>query len=140
MSDQTKGPINIVCGACGSADVMRDAWAEWSEENQSWELGAVFDAGFCGDCDGEATLKEVPITLQDAEPAANTSVEAMSPTKEELLRIVAMFARMNYDCEILADGDEFDMVSDDAVETLSSAIVACREILHPYDGYETTEC
>lgn len=53
-------PISIICAACGSHNVKRDAWAEWNEETQAWELGTVFDAGHCDDCDGAATLKEVP--------------------------------------------------------------------------------
>lgn len=53
--------VRIVCGACGSDSVMRDAWAEWNTENQAWELGQVFDAGHCDNCDGEARLVERPV-------------------------------------------------------------------------------
>lgn len=60
MSEPTKR-MKVVCSRCGGDNVMRDAWAVWDTENQDWELGAVFDQGFCDDCDGEATLKEVPI-------------------------------------------------------------------------------
>lgn len=59
-------PITIVCGACGSTNVRRDAWAEWSDENQEWILGTVFDAGHCEDCEGDSRLEEVP--LLPAEP------------------------------------------------------------------------
>lgn len=50
-----------VCSHCGSENVRRDAWATWDVESQSWELATVFDAGFCDDCDGEASLAEVEI-------------------------------------------------------------------------------
>lgn len=54
--------IKIVCNRCGSDDVRRDAWAEWDVASQAWVLGTVFDAGYCeGECEGEASLKEVEI-------------------------------------------------------------------------------
>lgn len=56
----TKKKIAIVCGSCGSTNVRRDAWADWSEEQQTWVLGTVFDAGHCDDCGGESRLEEVP--------------------------------------------------------------------------------
>ena len=52
--------VTFVCTCCGSRNVMRDAWAVWDEGTQHWELGSVFDAAFCADCDGETTLKEQP--------------------------------------------------------------------------------
>lgn len=60
MADKAKR-ISIRCGTCGGSNVMRDAWAVWSDEAQAWELGAVFDAGFCDDCGGEASLVETDI-------------------------------------------------------------------------------
>ena len=51
----------FVCSSCGSENVRRDAWATWDVETQSWELATVFDAGFCDDCDGEASLTEIEI-------------------------------------------------------------------------------
>jgi hypothetical protein len=54
--------INIVCRTCGSSQVMRDAWAEWVIETQTWELKTVFDQGHCDDCGGEASLDEVELT------------------------------------------------------------------------------
>lgn len=50
--------ITIVCAECGSDDVRRDAWGEWDVENQCWELGTVFDQGYCESCGGEASLDE----------------------------------------------------------------------------------
>lgn len=46
-------PVVPVCRHCGSANVMRDAWAVWNVEAQSWELGAAFDNSLCGDCEAE---------------------------------------------------------------------------------------
>ncbi len=54
--------MQIVCGTCGSADVRRDAWAEWDSEKQDWVLGSVFDDGHCNVCEGESSLDEVPLT------------------------------------------------------------------------------
>ena len=51
--------IQIVCSTCGSANVRRDAWAEWQPETQEWVLGSVFDNGDCEVCEGESRLEEV---------------------------------------------------------------------------------
>ncbi|WP_425228544.1 hypothetical protein [Sphingomonas sp.] len=57
-------PIQITCGSCGSTDVARDAWANWSTAEQRWELLTVFDCARCHACDGATTLVEsiLPIT------------------------------------------------------------------------------
>jgi ribosomal protein L37AE/L43A len=57
----TTPKINIVCSHCGSENVMRDAWAVWNVDTQQWDLGTVFDAGHCDDCEGEASLEEVSV-------------------------------------------------------------------------------
>lgn len=59
--------IKIVCSDCGSENVMRDAWAVWNAETQEWELGSVFDQGFCDDCQCESSLEEQPMTESKAE-------------------------------------------------------------------------
>lgn len=51
----------MTCGHCGRENVMHDAWAEWDTKTQKWVLGTIFDAGFCADCDGPSTLKEIKI-------------------------------------------------------------------------------
>jgi hypothetical protein len=60
MTDDNKR-IAIVCGSCGSNEVSRDAWANWSVKMQQWELGSVFDYGHCHNCDGESRLVEVEL-------------------------------------------------------------------------------
>lgn len=50
--------IRIICRDCGSTEVTRDAWAAWSVERQQWELGAVFDDGYCHRCERPASLEE----------------------------------------------------------------------------------
>lgn len=59
--------VQVVCGCCRSVNVMRDAWAEWNVEVQKWDLGNVFDNGFCNDCDGESRLEMVEVD-QDGKP------------------------------------------------------------------------
>lgn len=51
----------MVCNACGSDEVSRDAWADWDVKNQQWVLGAVFDYAHCHKCDGETRLVEVEL-------------------------------------------------------------------------------
>ena len=55
--------ITWKCDHCASEDVRRDAWAEWSIENQCWELGAVFDDEHCEACGGETTISEHPAEI-----------------------------------------------------------------------------
>lgn len=62
--------ITIVCSKCGSDHVSRDAWADWDVESQDWVLGAVFDAGFCHRCEGEASLAEVVLNKRLRSAAA----------------------------------------------------------------------
>ncbi len=54
-SEEPKIPV---CRTCGGVDVLLDAWAIWSVENQVWELGATFDNGFCNTCNGETRFFE----------------------------------------------------------------------------------
>jgi hypothetical protein len=54
-------PIQIICGNCGSANVRRDAYADYDTEAQEWVLGAVFDEGHCEICEGESRLEELPL-------------------------------------------------------------------------------
>ena len=50
---------SFVCSFCGSESVKLDAWAVWDIDSQSWRVSETFDAAWCDNCDGEATLKEV---------------------------------------------------------------------------------
>lgn len=46
-----------LCAACGSAKVMRDAWATWDPTAGRWVLGPIFDAGFCDPCGRETRFR-----------------------------------------------------------------------------------
>jgi hypothetical protein len=59
MADDVRGS-RIICGDCGSDNVLRDAWARWDPVTQSWEVAVVHSAGFCHDCDTETELWERP--------------------------------------------------------------------------------
>lgn len=50
--------IEMICARCGGDNVMRDAWAVWDATAQEWSLGAVFDYGYCDDCERETTIEE----------------------------------------------------------------------------------
>jgi hypothetical protein len=39
-----------VCGACGSREIRRDAWAAWSMAMRDWELQNIFDDYCCDTC------------------------------------------------------------------------------------------
>lgn len=55
-------PVTYVCSTCGSDDVSRDAWAEWSVSEQQWVLRTEFDYAHCHRCDRETDLVEVQLS------------------------------------------------------------------------------
>lgn len=58
--------LKMTCAKCGSENVMRDAYAVWNFDTQDWELGAVFDQGYCDDC-ARTGNSETDIDEADAE-------------------------------------------------------------------------
>lgn len=58
---ETRKRIMFVCENCGSDLVTRDAWAEWSVDEQDWVLGAAYDYTFCHGCEAETHLVEVEL-------------------------------------------------------------------------------
>jgi hypothetical protein len=51
------------CDYCGSAHILADAYAQWSVDDQEWELTDTYPKGdFCPVCDVEARILEVDIT------------------------------------------------------------------------------
>lgn len=46
-----------ICSTCGTSDVLRDAWASWNPEAQTWELEQTFDNAYCNQCEGEVSLE-----------------------------------------------------------------------------------
>jgi len=53
--------LTIHCAACGSEDVMEDAWAVWDPELQFWEAADLQDHAYCNTCDGETRLVDRPV-------------------------------------------------------------------------------
>lgn len=58
-----------ICKACGSDDVVKDAWASWNSETGLWELMDIFDYNFCRACEQSAELDWVET------PTAETPVD-----------------------------------------------------------------
>ena len=56
-------PQQMMCEACGSAEVSRDGWAEWDTDGQCWRLGAIFDDAYCHQCDTRTQLIAAPLTI-----------------------------------------------------------------------------
>jgi hypothetical protein len=54
--------IVMVCGTCGTQNVLVDAWAEWNPKEQKWELAEVCQTVYCQECDGESSISELPFT------------------------------------------------------------------------------
>jgi hypothetical protein len=60
-----KKKVVFVCNTCGSEEVLIDAWASWSIDNQRWELFNTFDStAFCAECDGECSISEKQLTVR----------------------------------------------------------------------------
>ena len=47
-ADQMEKPR---CSSCGSADILRDAWACWDVDTQQWVLHSCYDEYRCETCD-----------------------------------------------------------------------------------------
>ena len=46
----------------GDYYVLKDAWAEWDEDDQKWVLVDVYDNEFCLVCNSETTIVDENIT------------------------------------------------------------------------------
>ena len=57
--------VEPICDRCGSADVFRDASAEWDCATQQWVLAGVYDSTTCQVCEAESD------TLCDWRPCAS---------------------------------------------------------------------
>lgn len=57
------------CKACGSDWFIRDASAAWNPKTKDWELSAVHDYVFCGDCgeEGWDNIDFLPAELKEDE-------------------------------------------------------------------------
>jgi hypothetical protein len=72
--ERQKNPIKMVCSACGSDRVLKDAYAEWDTDEQGWRLLSLFDANVCEDCGGETKLREEPmIKSEEGNPSVETN-------------------------------------------------------------------
>lgn len=58
--------ITIRCEKCGSPRVLKDAYAEWSDQAQDWVLQNAFDFTICDDCGAEECAKEVALPEETA--------------------------------------------------------------------------
>jgi len=57
-----KERIKMVCCACNSEMVSRDAWAKWDKDCQNWVLDQIFDDSYCHDCQQDRAIIESPVT------------------------------------------------------------------------------
>ena len=44
------------CTTCGSDQILRDAYAYWDYEKQSWELHSTYDTFYCNECESETSI------------------------------------------------------------------------------------
>ena len=48
----------MLCRECGSDAVLRDAYASWSEDDQTWALNSVLDHSACDACGATGCIEE----------------------------------------------------------------------------------
>lgn len=59
MAKKKEKKIGFKCASCGSEDVVKDAYAVWSEDDQEWVLDATYDNTDCNGCDSkDVSLEE----------------------------------------------------------------------------------
>lgn len=46
------------CKHCGSTDVVKDAFVEWSEDDQVYVLATIHDDEFCRECEESGDVIE----------------------------------------------------------------------------------
>lgn len=78
-----ENPVSIHCGNCGGNNIKADAYAEWNEEAQKWELANVFDDRFCDDCGHQVQAYEYPIIEQTAEQVAEEERAAAAEAMQD---------------------------------------------------------
>jgi hypothetical protein len=58
--------IKYVCKHCGSDNVGRDAFLEWNQETQKWEISDFMDREICFTCSDDTELVQATITEAEA--------------------------------------------------------------------------
>jgi len=56
------------CAHCHSEGIVLDAWACWSFDRQSWELGQTFDHAYCEACESDCTIEELATPPAESAP------------------------------------------------------------------------
>lgn len=57
VEQENRTQAKPVCSECGSADILRDAYAQWDMKAQDWVVQQVFDKGtVCENCEGETSM------------------------------------------------------------------------------------
>lgn len=116
-----------VCATCGSADILRDAWAGWNPLTGNWELDQVFDHAFCKECDGAATLAWKPYSSKERIRLLNDALR-MGVFRGEHDRVVMTAG-------ISAQGDEFIQRAVRAVAEFTDFTPDCD----PYEEHDFGE-
>ena len=50
--------VRLVCSRCKSDEVVKDAFASWDVEQQTWVLRSYYDATYCNTCEESCNLEE----------------------------------------------------------------------------------
>lgn len=74
--------MRVTCATCGAATILRDAYAEWNEETQGWEIAQLFDDAWCWNCSEDASYNQEPIEKSDSTPKAGPANAPANQPKE----------------------------------------------------------
>ena len=95
-----KKKVEMVCGSCGSMNIVADAHAIWNVDTQEWEVNNVFDKGhYCDDCEGECRIAEREFFpserefVTDLDLAEIVSAPPWWPLYQACLRLIAKLKR-----------------------------------------------
>lgn len=69
MSQSPVPLVTHICVACGSDQVMREAWAAWDLTTQDWVLDTIFDYAYCQRCLAHRQMAQVAATDLTSFPA-----------------------------------------------------------------------
>ncbi len=72
MNDPFQADPHPVCLQCQSDNVVADAWVIWNQPTSCWNLHAVYDTGFCLDC--ETDIPNVMATVSKTIGTAESEV------------------------------------------------------------------
>ena len=113
-----------ICTACGSSDVVKDAWASWNPETGLWELMEVFDYSFCRACEQSAELDWIETSASETTVDKTAMIRRLN---DALRKGETQVAQQSLQPVV---GVQLQLLSDDALEVLVGRFPVAAVGLH----------